>query len=1027
MFPWKHVHFIGIGGAGLSAMASLLHQAGVKVTGSDLTHSLKTRSLEDMGIAISYHQEGELINAGISLVVMSTAVPSDNLELENAKNIGLKVVSRQVLLKAICDCYESVIAIGGSHGKTTVTSMCAWLFQQSGTAASWMIGGELNSIDFPSAKFDPTGPLIIEADESDGTIAALHASTGVLVNTDDDHSWSVGGVNQLYDNFRKFSRQSKTIFAADENSCRTVLSGIDSINFVNTDGSLQLPQKGDFMRLNASLAIEACVNEGLDKDPCKKHLESFCGVQRRSQVHFETAFLTLFEDYAHHPKELKALNSALEEQYDPYYKIAVFQVHRFERLESYVKEFAAELKEFDKVFLAPPFSAWSKRNDSPSLEQLRVLLSPKAEIFECENWEYNAEKVLAQTPTTEHCIITVIGAATVKDIIPWLKNQLISHSLSERLPDLEILHEPEWSEITTLGAGIKQHACYEPQSLEELQELIKFAKRYSLKTLILGAGSNMVGSDQLFDGIIIRLRLGDFAAITIDGLNAQVGAGVKWLRLIKTLQEHNLGGIEALAAVPGSIGGGVRMNAGAQGLETASFVLEVTGLTMDAKIIFFKSEDIQWSYRSCSLADDFIVTSIKMKFQRAVPQRSKAIVQSTREFRKKTQPGGRNPGCAFRNPGYLAAGLLIEKYGFKSLSFPHCAVSDIHANFFINEDKCSADEYARLMEYVQSGIYNACGIRLQQEVVFSDQRKINAVKALKITVLKGGPSSERPISLKSAEAVAKALRDGGHKVEEIDLNDFTLPQIAKDCDLIFPVLHGEFGEDGQVQKLIEEQGFPYVGCDISSSQLCIDKDATVCALRKAGLPVCESIVLRSKEELIPSNIKLPVVVKPNRQGSSICLSLVEKEEDLEKAIQLAFENDDTVLVESFFQGIECTVGIIDGKALSLVEIIPPEGFFDYDAKYTYSKGQTQYNCPPKQIPSEVCERLKQCAEETFKVLKGRQLMRVDMIWNQESDKFIILEANTMPGFTSSSLLPKAAKYDGVSFTELCCSLAKNAL
>ena len=209
-----------------------------------------------------------------------------------------------------------------------------------------------------------------------------------------------------------------------------------------------------------------------------------------------------------------------------------------------------------------------------------------------------------------------------------------------------------------------------------------------------------------------------------------------------------------------------------------------------------------------------------------------------------------------------------------------------------------------------------------------------------------------------------------------------------------------------------------MGCDVVSSELCIDKNATVKKLRAAGLPVCESFVLNSKQEALPKNISLPCVVKPNRQGSSISLSLVEKIEDLQKAVDLAFKNDDTVLVESFFKGIECTVGLLDGKALSVVEVIPPEGFFDYDAKYTYSKGKTQYNCPPKQIPNEVCERLQKCGEEAWKVLGCRHLTRFDMIWNPETDKFIILEANTMPGFTSSSLLPKAAKHDGLSFTEL---------
>ena len=130
----------------------------------------------------------------------------------------------------------------------------------------------------------------------------------------------------------------------------------------------------------------------------------------------------------------------------------------------------------------------------------------KAELFDGDDWEYNAEKVLAQTPTTEHTIISVIGAATVKEIIPWLKHQLISHSLSERLPDMQVIHEPEWSEISTLGAGKRQHACYEPATIEELREIIKFANKYSLKILTLGAGSNMVGCDELCMVLLSALK-----------------------------------------------------------------------------------------------------------------------------------------------------------------------------------------------------------------------------------------------------------------------------------------------------------------------------------------------------------------------------------------------------------------------------------------------------------------------------------------------------------------------------------------
>ena len=537
----------------------------------------------------------------------------------------------------------------------------------------------------------------------------------------------------------------------------------------------------------------------------------------------------------------------------------------------------------------------------------------------------------------------------------------------------------------------------------------------------------MVGCDKLYEGIIIRLRLGEFAEIKITDEQAYAGAGVKWLRLLKKLNEHSIGGAEALVAVPGSVGGGVRMNAGAQGIETADFIDKIYALTPNGEQVIINNKDIEWNYRSCSLDKNLIITGADMNFKKVEPQNSQEQIQSVRQFRKNTQPGGRNPGCAFRNPGDDSAGRLIDKYGLKEFGIGNCQVSDIHANFLVNNKHASSSEYAELMRQVQTKIYEATGIILQQEVVFSDSTKIQAVKPLHIAVLKGGPSSEREISLESGAAVAKALRGGGHKVTEMDITEESLPTLPENCDLVFPVLHGEFGEDGQVQALIEATGTPYVGCGVESSQLCIDKYASVSALRKAELPVCDSIELTKDQRDMPSDFPIPCVVKPNRQGSTIGMSLVEKREELEKAIAFAFEYDETIIVEAFFKGIECTVGVLDGQAMTPVEIIPPDGFFDFDAKYTYAKGKTEYNCPPLSIPDSVSQRLKDCAEAAFTALKGTHVMRVDMIWNPDSDKFIILEANTLPGFTASSLLPKAAKNDGMSFTELCCKLALKGL
>ncbi|XP_064635246.1 D-alanine--D-alanine ligase-like [Lineus longissimus] len=301
--------------------------------------------------------------------------------------------------------------------------------------------------------------------------------------------------------------------------------------------------------------------------------------------------------------------------------------------------------------------------------------------------------------------------------------------------------------------------------------------------------------------------------------------------------------------------------------------------------------------------------------------------------------------------------------------------------------------------------------------------RLEATKPLEVIVLKGGISLERNISLASGGAVAEALRKSGHQVREIDIVEGCLPNDMGTADVVFPVLHGDFGEDGKLQALLDEAGYKYVGTGAQASAVTIDKYETVCLLRNKGIDVAASQVLKSVDQALSTIHKFPVIVKPNSQGSSFGMSIVEEEAELGVAIRKAFTADEKVLVEEFICGSETSVGLLFGKALPVVEIVTPEGFYDYDAKYVFSKGKTIYNCPPQNIPRFVQERMQAIAETCYTVTGARDLLRVDMIWQQESDRIVVLEVNTMPGFTSSSLLPKSAAQVNVGFNELCHKLA----
>lgn len=297
---------------------------------------------------------------------------------------------------------------------------------------------------------------------------------------------------------------------------------------------------------------------------------------------------------------------------------------------------------------------------------------------------------------------------------------------------------------------------------------------------------------------------------------------------------------------------------------------------------------------------------------------------------------------------------------------------------------------------------------------------------MNIVVLKGGPSTEREISLKSGAAVAEALRQAGHQVAEMDCTSRELPPFPVEADVVFPVLHGEWGEDGEVQTLIEARHLPYVGCGVECSRLTINKHATCRQLSAKGIATARSWLLTSRQQPMPPDITYPLIVKPNAQGSTLGLTLVKEASQLTAALDKAFAVDTAVMLEDFIKGTEVTVGLLNGSALPVVEIIPPGELFDFDAKYTYAQGQTQYNCPPTRVPAAVQARMKEIAEQTYAVLGARDLLRVDMIWRAEDDSIVVLEANTLPGFTSSSLLPKAAKQAGINFQQLCCSLVEAA-
>lgn len=1006
----------------MSALAHLMLQKGIQVTGSDLDSNKSVRVLQKAGAEITIGHT-DYIPEEVDLLVYSAAVALENPELLSAKKRSIPTISRGEFLAEVASKYDTVISIAGSHGKTTVTSMIAHTFRLCGKNPDYVIGGTPAG-GMPAASSGSGKIFITEADESDRSLRFLKSKIGVVINVEDDHSWSAGGQDKLFDAFQTFADQSeKLIYGTGPFSDEIFQNHPDKIPMDFENCQTKVPQPGKHNAFNAAIALQVAEKCGIHTAQAKVALTAFQGVSRRCTVHAKGDSHILIEDYAHHPTELRCFLNTLEDTYSDYEKVIIFQPHRFERVENYGKDFASLLKNYEHVFVTPPFAAWNVDKEH-STEKLAV--EAEATYFEGGNWEDLANEVIKKSKPEQKTIYAVIGAASVERVIPYLRNLLRYSELNSLNPELELDTNLSWGDLTTLSIGSHNPLVVTPVSEEELQDLLSYSFRNKITCLPLGCGSNMVGGDEAYDGIIIRIKGGIFSEIKIDGNSVTAGAGVRLSRFVHNLAEQEIGGAEALIAIPGSIGGALRMNAGAQNIETGDLIEEVHGVFLNGKKYVAKRDEINWHYRGSDIPLDLIITKAVFHLKKVSKDEAKEKIELTRSFRKTTQPGGKNPGCAFRNPGNDSAGRLIDKYEMKNLTIGSCSVSEIHANFMVNTGGASEEDYAKLLETVQRKIFDECGIILQNEVVFSTGRKIEAVKALNIVVLKGGPSSEREISLLTGEAIAGALRDGGHSVTEIDITERELPALPEGTDLVFPALHGEFGEDGQVQALLDELGIPYVGTGAEASKITINKHATSCLLRKKGVDTPYSQMLDSPETTIESFNSLPIIVKPNSQGSTIGMTLVDSKNDVMPALGKAFEVDSEVLIEEYIEGIETTVGLIHGKALPVVEIIPPDGFFDYDAKYTYSKGKTIYNCPPQQVPEDIQKEMQSIAEKCYQICNARDLLRVDIIWQKENNRIVVLEVNTLPGFTASSLLPKSAKAVGYSFTELCCLLAKKA-
>ena len=453
----KNIHLIGIGGAGMSGIAEILHNQDYSVSGSDLEDTNVTKRLKNLGIKIfKGHKENNVLKK--DLVVISSAISKKNVELKKAISMGIPVIPRAEMLANLMMLKNS-IAVAGSHGKTTVTCMMAHIFTEAGLDPTYIIGGKVKSFE-SNAKLGLGEHIIAEADESDGSFLNLRPLKALVTNIDNDHLGTYGNdFNNLKRSFKKFCLslpfQGYLIANGDDKSIKNIIKNIPrnsfsfgkdkgndyqikdikqnirgtsfklQDNFFKKDYSFSMSMHGEHNVMNATSAIVAAIQENIDVSIIKKSLKTCSSIERRFEIISHDIFsrkITLVDDYGHHPKEIKYSHDTASEIWKNKKKIVVFQPHRYTRTKDLFDEFIKTLLNIENLLLLDIYPASEKIIKGYEGKDLfQALKKNGSKVVFCQNHTEVIEKLENMTEGNE--VIITQGAGTTSELARKISNQ----------------------------------------------------------------------------------------------------------------------------------------------------------------------------------------------------------------------------------------------------------------------------------------------------------------------------------------------------------------------------------------------------------------------------------------------------------------------------------------------------------------------------------------------------------------------------------------------------------------------------
>ncbi|MDR3317612.1 MAG: UDP-N-acetylmuramate dehydrogenase [Puniceicoccales bacterium] len=706
----KQFLFLGIGGMGMAPLSSYVRQRGDIVYGFDDALSVDLeRFFEGQKIVIC-----EQFPENIDNVIFSSAVQEDHPWMRMAKERKIPTIRRGYFLAKFCR-QKRVIAITGSHGKTTTTGMLIDHLPN----CDYILGGFFqNKNKLPASYKKENKYLICEVDESDRTIEAFQPYITATINLEDDHLDTYGQSKYLDDAFEKIFSQTERVVIIPENNER-LCAIAQRLNIPIFFAKLSSQAKENFHLQNGAIVksiLEILLAE-LDSPTILPEV-SYSPIFRRNQFLgyiYENQVMEIWADYAHHPTEIIHYIEKFRHENSDKKILFIFQPHRYSRTKQYARDFAKIFEDKDALLIAE-YSAGETFILEGTTQSIMQYLSGIAKVkYSNLLKDFNFQEF---SESNIFDIILFIGAGDIyQQAQDWLFTQRVAH-LKKILTSCAIAFQENFllKYRNTFQVDAIAPLWIEPQSETELQTLIQYLQSAAISHIVIGRSSNLLLDD--FKGVYISLKKMP-TILEITPSQITVSSQIVLGAFAKRMATLGLQGCESLTAIPGTIGGALYMNAGAHQQSIFDHLISIKFLDFSGEIKTILKDEIDFSYRHGFR--EGIILSAQFSFtQQEAPEVLLEKIRTRIQWRREKQPSEANAGSIFKNPENYFAGVLIEQAGLKAMSIGGATVSPVHANFIVNCDqKATVTGIKRLLRFIRQKVFEKHRIFLEREILFA--------------------------------------------------------------------------------------------------------------------------------------------------------------------------------------------------------------------------------------------------------------------------------------------------------------------